>query len=118
MKIAIVRERTDGETRVAATPETVQKLIGLGASVSIEAGAGATARFPDADYQKAGATVTPTAADAVKDAEIVLTVRRPTVAILAGAAKGALVVGSMDPYGNEKDIDALGKTGATLVAME
>jgi NAD(P) transhydrogenase subunit alpha len=118
MKIAIVRERADGETRVAATPETVQKLIGLGASISIEAGAGATARFPDAEYQKAGATVTPTAAEAVKDAEIVLTVRRPTVDILAGAAKGVLVVGSMDPYGHEKDIDALGKTGATLVAME
>src|SRR5205085_10713214 len=59
-----------------------------------------------------------TAAEAVKDAEIVLTVRRPTTDILAGAAKGALVVGSMDPYGNEKDIDALSKTGVTLVAME
>ena len=118
MKIAIVRERADGETRVAATPETVQKLIGLGASVAIEAGAGTTARFPDAEYQKAGATVTSNAAEAVKDAEIVLTVRRPTIDILTGAAKGALVVGSMDPYGNEKDIDALGKTGATLVAME
>src|ERR1700755_3197744 len=98
MKIAIVRERADGETRVAATPETVLKLIGLGASVAIEAGAGATARFPHADYQKAGATVTPSAAEAVKDAEIVLTVRRPTVDILSGDAKGALVIGSMDPY--------------------
>jgi NAD(P) transhydrogenase subunit alpha len=118
MKIAIVRERTDGETRVAATPETVQKLLGLGASVAIEAGAGAAARFPDAEYQKAGATVTATAAEAVRDAEIVLTVRRPTADILSGAGKGVLVVGSMDPYGNEKDIDALSKTGATLVAME
>jgi NAD(P) transhydrogenase subunit alpha len=118
MKIAIVRERTDGETRVAATPETVQKLLGLGASVAIEAGAGAAARFPDAEYQKAGATVAATAAEAVRDAEIVLTVRRPTADILSGAGKGVLVVGSMDPYGNEKDIDALGKTGATLVAME
>jgi NAD(P) transhydrogenase subunit alpha len=118
MKIAIVRERTDGETRVAATPETVQKLIGLGASVAIEAGAGAAARFPDAEYQKAGATVAATAAEAVRDAEIVLTVRRPTADILSGAGKGVLVVGSMDPYGNEKDIDALSKTGATLVAME
>jgi NAD(P) transhydrogenase subunit alpha len=118
MKIAIVRERTDGETRVAATPETVQKLLGLGASVAIEAGAGAAARFPDTEYQKAGATVTATAAEAVKDAEIVLTVRRPTADILSGAGKGVLVVGSMDPYGNEKDIDALSKTGATLVAME
>jgi NAD(P) transhydrogenase subunit alpha len=118
MKIAIVRERADGETRVAATPETVTKLIGLGNSVSIEVGAGATARFPDAEYAKAGATVASNAADAVKDADIVLTVRRPTVDVLAGVAKGALVIGSMDPYGNERDIDALAKAGVTTVAME
>src|SRR5882724_7941860 len=116
MKIAIVRERADGETRVAATPETVQKLIGLGNSVSIEAGAGDSARFPDKDYAAAGAAVT-SAADAVKDADIVLTVRRPAVAMLSGAKPGALVIGAMDPYGNESEIAALGKTGATLVAM-
>ena len=76
MKIAVVRERTEGETRVAATPETVGKLIGLGASVAVEAGAGDLARFPDADYAAAGATVG--SADAVlKGADIVLTVRRP-----------------------------------------
>jgi NAD(P) transhydrogenase subunit alpha len=118
MKIAIVRERADGETRVAATPETVQKLIGLGNSVAIEAGAGTQARFPDAEYQKAGATVAATAAEAVNGAEIVLAVRRPTVDILGGIARGALVIGAMDPYGNEREIDALAKTGATLVAME
>ena len=118
MKIAIVRERADGETRVAATPETVAKLIVLGNSVAVEAGAGTLARVPDADYATAGATVTPTAAEAVKDAQIILTIRRPTPAILAGAAEGALVVGSMDPYGNEAEIDALARTGVTLVAME
>ena len=118
MKIAIVRERSDGETRVAATPETVGKLIGLGATVAIEAGAGTNARFLDADYEKAGATVTKVAADAVKDADIVLTIRRPTVDILKGAKAGALVVGSMDPYGNEGEIDGLAKAGVTLVAME
>ncbi|HVY52126.1 MAG TPA: Re/Si-specific NAD(P)(+) transhydrogenase subunit alpha [Devosia sp.] len=118
MKIAIVRERADGETRVAATPETVQKLIGLGNTVSIEAGAGAAARFPDADFQKAGANIAATAAEAMNGAEIVLTVRRPAADILKGIAKGALVIGAMDPYGNEREIEALGKTGATVVAME
>ena len=116
MKIAIVRERTDGETRVAATPETVTKLIGLGASVSIERGAGATARFPDADYEKAGATLG-TGAEVVKDADIVLTVRRPTVDVLIGAKGGALVIGTMDPYGSEGDIESIGKAGFTAVAM-
>jgi NAD(P) transhydrogenase subunit alpha len=117
MKISVLRERAEGETRVAATPETVQKLIGLGASVAIEAGAGAAARFPDADYQKAGATLG-SAADTVRDADIVLTVRRPTPAVLAGVKPGALVIGSMDPYGNERDIDALAKAGVTVAAME
>ncbi|HEX4297819.1 MAG TPA: Re/Si-specific NAD(P)(+) transhydrogenase subunit alpha [Devosia sp.] len=118
MKIAIVRERAEGETRVAATPETVTKLLGLGATVSIEAGAGAGARFPDVDYQKAGATVEASAQAALQGADIVLTVRRPQAAMLTGVNKGALVIGAMDPYGNEAEIDALGKAGVTTVAME
>jgi H+-translocating NAD(P) transhydrogenase subunit alpha len=117
MKIAIVRERADGETRVAATPETVTKLIGLGATVSIERDAGEAARFPDAEYEKAGATLT-SGADAVKDADIVLTVRRPSVETLIGAKGGALVIGAMDPYGSEGEIESLGKAGFTAVAME
>jgi NAD(P) transhydrogenase subunit alpha len=118
MKIAIVRERADGETRVAATPETVQKLAALGGSVVIEAGAGASARFPDDDYAKAGATVVASAAEAVSGAEIVLGVRRPTADVLRGVAPGALVIATLDPYGNERDIDALAKAGVTAVAME
>lgn len=117
MKIAIVRERADGETRVAATPETVTKLIGLGATVSIEKGAGEAARFPDAEYEKAGATLG-TGAEVVKDADIVLTVRRPGVDVLIGAKPGALVIGTMDPFGSEGEIESLGKAGFTAVAME
>lgn len=117
MKIAVLRERAEGETRVAATPETVGKLKGLGATIAIEAGAGALARFPDADYTAAGAEITD-AASAVAGADIVLTVRRPQVALLAGAASGALVIGAMDPYGNEGEIAALANAGVTAVAME
>ena len=117
MKIAVLRERADGETRVAATPETVTKLIALGAEVAIEAGAGELARFPDADYAKAGASVG-AAAQTIKGADIVLTVRRPAAASLAGASAGALVIGAMDPYGNEAEIAALAKAGVTAVAME
>ena len=118
MKIAIVRERTEGETRVAATPETVGRFIALGNSVAIEAGAGVLARFPDADYKAAGAEVVGDAAAALKGADIVLTVRRPEASLLSGIAKGALVVGGMDPYGHEAEIAALGKAGATVIAME
>jgi len=117
MKIAILRERFAGENRVAATPETVGKLIGLGADVAVETGAGEGSRIPDAEFKAAGATLG--AADAVlKGADIVLTVRRPEAGLLKGVAKGALVIGGLDPYGNEADIAALAQAGVTAVAME
>jgi NAD(P) transhydrogenase subunit alpha len=118
MKIAVLRERADGETRVAATPETVQKLVGFGASFAIEKGAGALARIPDADFAKAGASVVDSADEAVRGAEIVLAVRRPAAALLSGAAPGALVIGTLDPYGNEGEIASLAGAGVTAVAME
>ncbi len=118
MKIAVLREQVEGETRVAATPETVAKLVGLGAEVVIEAGAGALARFPDADYVTAGASLATSTAAMVKDAAIVLGVRRPTAAQLKGAAAGALVIGALDPYGHEAEIQSLAQAGVTAVAME
>ncbi len=118
MKIAIVRERFDGENRVAATPETVGKLIALGGQVSVEAGAGLGARILDADYAAAGANITTTAVAALKGAEIVLVVRRPTAALMAGVAKGAVLVGALDPFGNNLEIEALAKTGVTAISME
>ncbi|MGN6489277.1 MAG: Re/Si-specific NAD(P)(+) transhydrogenase subunit alpha [Devosia sp.] len=117
MKIAVLRELADGETRVAATPETVSKFKGLGAEVAVEAGAGAQARIPDADYAAAGATIGK-AAETIKGADIVLTVRRPRVTSLNGVNPGALVIGAMDPYGNEAEIAALAKAGVTAIAME
>ncbi len=117
MKIAVLHERALGETRVATTPETVGKLVALGATVAVEAGAGDLARFPDADYAAAGAELGDAAAT-LKGADIVLTVRRPDAASLAGVADGALVIGAMDPYGNEAEIAALARAGVTAVAME
>jgi NAD(P) transhydrogenase subunit alpha len=118
MKIAIVRERADGETRVAATPETVQKLSALGGSVVIESGAGMLARFPDEDYAKAGATVAASAADAVAGAEIVLAVRRPSVGSLLGITPGALVDRDAWIPMATRARSALAKAGVTAVAME
>ena len=88
MKIAIVRERFEGENRVAATPETVGKLIALGASVSVEKGAGVGSRILDKDYTAAGATIAASADAALKGADIVLTVRRPTAASLGWRQQG------------------------------
>src|SRR5690606_16606052 len=103
------RERAEGESRVAATPETVAKFIGLGATVTVEKGAGAGSRIDDKLFTEAGATIGASAAATLKSADIVLVVRRPAAAELAGVNKGALVIGALDPYGNEKDVAALAK---------
>jgi NAD(P) transhydrogenase subunit alpha len=115
MKIAVVAEADQGEPRVAATPETVKKMVGLGAEVAVQPGAGIKSGILDTDYQAAAATVS---ADAVKGADVVLTVRRPTPAALAGINKGALVVSIMDPYGNEAALKSLADAGITAIAME
>lgn len=118
MKIAVLRERAEGESRVAATPETVAKFIGLGATVTVEKGAGAGSRIDDKLFTEAGATIGASAAATLKSADIVLVVRRPAAAELAGVNKGALVIGALDPYGNEKDVAALAKAGVTAMVME
>jgi H+-translocating NAD(P) transhydrogenase subunit alpha len=117
MKVAVLRETAAGETRVAATPETVGKLVALGATVAVEAGAGETARFPDAEYAAAGAAIADASA-ALRDADILLAVRRPPVGRLAGAKAGLLAIGTMDPYGNEAEVAALGRAGVVAIAME
>lgn len=118
MKIAIIRETAANEARVAATPETVQKYIGLGAQVSIEKGAGLASSILDDEYKKAGATVSASASAAIKGADVVLCVRRPDAKTLDGVKKGALVIGQMDPYGHEKELKALAKANVSAFAME
>lgn len=117
IKIAVPAEADKVETRVAATPDTVKRFIGLGAEVVVEAGAGLKSRILDADYEAVGAKIAKGAAT-LKDADIVLMVRRPAAASLKGVKPGALVVAMMDPYGNEGDVKALGEAGVTAIAME
>jgi len=115
MKVAVAAETDSGEPRVAATPETVKKMIALGAEVAVEPGAGVKSGIPDADYTAAGATVAP---GAVNGADIVLKVRRPSQDELARYKKGALVVAIMDPYGNDAALKGMADAGLIAVAME
>ena len=115
MRIAVLKETAAGESRVAASPETVKKFIALGASVAIEAGAGLSAAIADADYAAAGAEV---CKDPAKGAEIVLGVQGPDVAALKGASKGAWIVAGHDPFGQRARIDAYAKAGFEALAME
>jgi len=118
MKIAIAKETSGDERRVAATPETVKRFAGLGASVSIESGAGLASLITDSELAAAGASIAPDASTSFKGADLILTVARPAAARLNGAAKGALVVGMMDPFGHESEIAALAGAGATVFSME
>jgi H+-translocating NAD(P) transhydrogenase subunit alpha len=116
--VAVLKERLAGETRVAATPETVKKLIGLGAELVVESGAGAGASIPDADFEAAGAKIAKTAKDALKAADVVLKVRRPEDAEIAALKSGAIVVALLDAYNNKPTLEALAKKGAAAFAME
>ncbi|WEX10214.1 Re/Si-specific NAD(P)(+) transhydrogenase subunit alpha [Chelativorans sp. AA-79] len=114
--IFVPREADANEPRVAASPDTVKRLKGLGFDVAVERGAGLASRIPDDEFEKAGATLGG-AADASR-ADIVLKLRRPTAAELETYRKGAVVIATMDPHGNEADIAAMAKAGVTAFAME
>lgn len=114
--IAVLRERAAGETRVSATPETVKKLIALGATVTVEAGAGLQASIADADYAAAGAQIAQT--DAAHGADIVFGVQGPEADVLAGARSGAWVVAGLDPFGRRDRVEAYAAAGVEALAME
>ena len=122
MKIAIPRERRAHETRVAASPETVKKLVALGCEVVVEKGAGSDAAFLDEAYQQAGATIAKDAKTALSGADVVLKVQRP----IAGGAddeigmlqKDAIVIAILDPMRAGDDMAALAKAGLTAFAMD
>jgi NAD(P) transhydrogenase subunit alpha len=118
MKLAVPRERRDGETRVAATPDTVKKFKSLGLSVTVETGAGNSARFTDADYESAGATIAPDAKTALADADIVLKVRGPDTREVALLKKGAVLSALLAPNTEKDATTALAAQGVVAFAME
>jgi NAD(P) transhydrogenase subunit alpha len=116
MKIGIPAEVDSGEPRVAATPETAKRFIGLGAEVAVEKGAGVNAGILDKDYEAVGAKVV-SGKDAA-NADIVLKVRRPSKAELANYKAGSIVISIMDPYGNEAALKDLADAKVAAFAME
>lgn len=116
MKIAVLKEGA-GETRCAAVPETVKKFAALGADVAVEQGAGESASVSDADFTAAGAQVA-NRAEVLKDAGIILVIDGPDAQSLQGAARGALLVGALDPARRRDAIDAYAGAGLQALAME
>ena len=115
MKIAVAAEIDAGEPRVAATPETVKKMLALGAEVAVEPGAGIKSGILDQDFAAAGANVT---ADAVSGADIILKVRRPQASELSRYKKGAIVIAIMDPFGHDEALRRMADAGVIAFAME
>src|SRR5215211_3934869 len=115
MKIAVAREIDPSEPRVAASPDTVKKFKALGAEVAIEPGAGIKSGLPDSEFLAVGATVS---ADALRDADIIIKVKRPEASELSQYKRGALVVAIMDPYGNEAALKTIADAGVAAFAME
>ena len=118
MKLAVPRETASGETRVAATPESVKKFKGLGLDLVVETGAGQSARIADADFVAAGASIAPDAKTALSDADIVLKVRGPNPAESSLIKKGAVVAALLAPHTEKAAIATLAGQGATAFAME
>ncbi|HYH18203.1 MAG TPA: Re/Si-specific NAD(P)(+) transhydrogenase subunit alpha [Azospirillum sp.] len=124
MKVAIPKERRAGELRVAASPETVKKLKGLGLDVVVESGAGLGANILDQAYADAGATLAPDAAAALADADIVLKVQRPLLAgegeadELALIKRGAMLFAILNPYDSRDAVKAYADAGVNAFAME
>jgi NAD(P) transhydrogenase subunit alpha len=118
MRIAVLTETDANEARVAATPDTVKKLVGLGATVVVQSGAGAGSGVTDADFEAAGATIAPDAPGAAGEADVVLLVRRPEGERLAAIKEGAVVVATMDPYGAEAALQAMAEKKLSAFAME
>jgi NAD(P) transhydrogenase subunit alpha len=118
MKLGIPAETKPGETRVAATPETVKKLTSSGMHHAlVESGAGVRASIPDDQFTAAGATIVPSAAHVYREADIVLKVRGPDAGELAQMREGQILIGMLQPY-NKEGIAALASKGLTAFAME
>ncbi len=117
MKIAVPAETLAGEARVAASPDVVKAYVKKGAQVAVQSGAGLGSNMSDHDFEAAGATVVK-GETVVKDADLVLTIRRPNAKLLKAMKPGAIVAGGLEPYGDRAELEAFAKSGVTAFAME
>ncbi len=118
MRLAVLKERRADETRVAATPETVKKLVALGLTVAVEAGAGFASSCLDTDYTAAGAQVVPDAAAALEGAGIVFAVQAPEAELRARIPRGAMLLCVSNVFAEPDAPSAFAQAGVDVVAME
>ena len=116
--IAVTRERRDGETRTALTPDMVRKLTGMGATVVVETGTGLGSSIPDTAYAEAGATVARDLKTALTGADILMKVRGPTASEISALRPGTVGVALLDAWREKETVTALAGAGVTAFAME
>lgn len=118
MQLVIPRETQSGEDRVSATPETVKKLVRLGAEVVIESGAGTGAGISDADYEAAGASIGSDRSALLGSADMVLRLRKPEIEEISQLKGGCIHVSYLDPFNEKELIKAFASHNVTAVSME
>ncbi|MDG2473001.1 MAG: Re/Si-specific NAD(P)(+) transhydrogenase subunit alpha [Pseudomonadales bacterium] len=118
MLIAIPKETAPGELRAALIPDTVKKLVRMGAEVSLEAGAGSGAGFSDNDYETAGASIASDKASLLGAADVVLRVRKPELSDVELLKPGSIHVSFLDPFNEHALIDALKAKNISAISME
>ncbi len=117
MIIGILKETHPGETRCALIPSSVDRLVKKGAQVSVEAGVGATIGASDSDYQKAGATID-SRSNILKNADMVLRLRKPPVEEVALLKKGSIHISFLDPFNEKSLVEELAKNNISAISME
>lgn len=115
--IAVTAEGPD-EPRAAVSPETVKKLVQLGSVVKVQSGTGLRAHMSDDAYRTAGAEIASSAEEALSGADILLKVRRPTLAELKAVKPGAIIAAMIDPYADREGLTAAAQSGVSLFSME
>ena len=118
MKIAVLKEQRHGESRVAASPDTVKKFVALGAGVAVETEAGEGAKFSDQSYRDAGAEIARSGADAANGADVVIKVQRPTTREIAYLPKGSKLIAILAPYAEPELVNSYAKAGVDAFAMD
>ncbi|NIR29094.1 MAG: Re/Si-specific NAD(P)(+) transhydrogenase subunit alpha [Gammaproteobacteria bacterium] len=118
MRVGVPKERWEGETRVAATPESVKKLVALGLEVAVESGAGARAYFHDEAYREAGASIGAGEEEVLRDADMVFKVRRPHADEVELMKRGGVLIGLLSPHGDLESARRYAEQGVVAFALE
>ena len=118
MRIGVPKETWPGELRAALVPAGIKKLVGMGASVTVETGLGAGAQIPDDEYRDAGAVIAADGIDVVNDADVVVRVRKPSSDDVGALRKGTVHISFLDPFNERALVSSLAADGIVGISME